>query len=165
MEGRSIPKHHHRPALATDAAAVAIPLHNSCTLCFKKYISAWHWLWFSCQLFQISGFTKFIPINGSYIEQGVSSEAIAVFAKQLNFTYDMIFMALRMMIYIFVFTALDYVGNKTKLYYYCLYFRYTAKLSFVAGRPQANGSWNGIIGWLLDAVGFLLSLILYFILI
>ena len=55
--------------------------------------------------FQISGFTKFISINGSYIEQGVSSEAIAVFAKQLNFTYDMISMMLRMMIYIFVCTA------------------------------------------------------------
>ena len=114
--------------------------------------------------FQISGFTKFISINGSYIEQGVSSEAIAVFAKQLNFTYDMIFMILRMMIYTIFCTSLGYVGNKTKLYCYCLYFRYTAKLSFVAGRPQANGSWNGIIGWLLDAVIYL-CLILYFILI
>ncbi len=34
----------------------------------------------------------------------------------------------------------------------CFVPRYRAKLTQIAGRPQADGSWNGAIGWLLDDV-------------
>ncbi len=41
--------------------------------------------WALCVL-QVAGFTRFVEVNGTTVEQGVSAEAMAIFAKQLNFT-------------------------------------------------------------------------------